>query len=213
MTGWENLTFDNLDPEKYEKWYETKEGLYFDRREKELIIEMINPELGESLIEIGCGTGHFLKWLKTFELKLTGIDSSKTMIEYASKNLDRDIKLKVEDAKNLSFKDNSFDIAVFITTLEFLDNPGRAIKEALRISKKRVFIGFLNKLSLLAIKHRIKGLFKDSIYNKATFYSVFQIEKIIRSINDEIKVTTRGIKTKLGSGSLYSPFVGVLIEK
>jgi len=213
MTGWENLTFDNLDPEKYEKWYETKEGLYFDRREKELIIEMINPELGESLIEIGCGTGHFLKGLKNFGLRLTGVDSSRRMIEYASKNLDRDIKLKVEDAKNLSFKDNSFDIAVFITTLEFLDNPRRAIKEALRISKKKVFVGFLNKLSLLAIKRRIKGLFKDSIYNKATFYSIFQIEKIIRSINDEIEVTTKGIKTKLGSNILLSPFVGVLIEK
>ena len=213
MTGGENLIFDNLDPEKYEKWYETKEGLYFDKLEKELILDMINPKSGESLLEIGCGTGHFLKWLKTFGLKLTGVDSSRRMIEYASKNLDRDIKLKVEDAKNLSFKDNSFDIAVFITTLEFLDNPRKAIKEALRISKKKVFIGFLNKLSFLAVKRKIRGLFKKSVYNKATFYSVFQIEKIIRSINDGIKVTTKGIKTKLTSGNLYSPFVGVLIEK
>ncbi len=103
---------------------------------------------------------------------------------------------------------------VFITTLEFLDNPKDAIKEALRISKKKVFIGFLNRLSLLAIKRRIKGFFKDSVYNKATFYTIFEIKKMLKEINSELEITKiEGVKTKLGPFNLISPFVGVLIEK
>ena len=214
MTGGGGLTFNGINAERYERWYQTKEGSYFDRLEKELIFRMISPTPGERLLEIGCGTGHFLKWLKTFGLKLTGVDSSRDMIEYASKNLDRDIELKVGDAKNLSFEDESFDIVVFIATLEFLDNPKDAIKEALRISKKKVFIGFLNRLSLLAIKRRIKGFFKDSVYNKATFYTIFEIKKMLKEINSELEITKiEGVKTKLGPFNLISPFVGVLIEK
>lgn len=214
MTGGENLTFDNVAPEKYEKWYEEKNGKLFDKLEKELILKMINPKSGESLLEIGCGTGHFLKWLKTFGLKLTGVDLSRIMISYASKNLSQDIKFKVADADNLPFKDNSFDIAMFIATLEFLNESKKALEEAIRVSKDKIFIGFLNKLSFLTLGRRIKGFFKDSVYNKATFYTVFEIKKMLKEINPEVKISKiEGIKTKLGPLNLISPFVGVLVEK
>ncbi|MCK5306532.1 MAG: class I SAM-dependent methyltransferase [Candidatus Omnitrophica bacterium] len=207
------MTFDKIKPQDYENWYSSKEGLYFDKREKELIAKMIEFKPCQSLLEIGCGTGHFLKWFENFELNLTGIDSSRKMIEFGSGFLNKNTKLEVQDAESLSFEDSSFDIVVFITSLEFINNPQDALKESLRVAKEKVFVSFLNKLSLLSLKRGIKGLFKDSIYNQGTFYSVFQMKQMIKNVDKNLKIKTGGIKTKLGSGALFSPFVGILIEK
>ena len=212
-TGGENLTFDKIRPQDYENWYSSKEGLYFDKREKELIAKMLEFKPRQRLLEIGCGTGHFLKWFENFELNLTGIDSSRKMIEFGSGFLNKNTKLEVQDAESLSFEDSSFDIVVFITSLEFINNPQDALKESLRVAKEKVFVSFLNKLSLLSLKRGIKGLFKDSIYNQGTFYSVFQMKQMIKNVDKNLKIKTGGIKTKLGSGALFSPFVGILIEK
>jgi ubiquinone/menaquinone biosynthesis C-methylase UbiE len=214
MTGGGNLTFKKIDPKDYERWYQTKEGSCFNRLEKELILKMINPNPAESLLEVGCGTGHFLKWLSKFKLKLAGVDIAPKMIAYASQNLLGNIELKVADADNLPFKDNSFDAVMFITALEFLDKPKEALKEAIRVSKDKVFIGFLNKLSFLALKRRIKGFFKDSVYNEAAFYSIFDIKKMLEETNSRVRIDKiEGIKTKLGPFTSISPFIGVLIKK
>jgi ubiquinone/menaquinone biosynthesis C-methylase UbiE len=211
MIGGENSTFSGIDPEKYEKWYRTKEGKFFDRLEKELIIEMVNPIAGEKALEIGCGTGHFLRWLKGYDLKTTGIDASEKLINYAKK-LDEISEYKKAEAKNLPFKDKSFDIVLFITTLEFLNQPEKALQEAMRVSGNRIFIGLLNKFSLLSLKRKIKGLFKKSVYDKARFYSVFQIKKMIKNINKNSKIETKGLNKKSNFFCVFSPFVGILIE-
>ncbi len=207
------MTFDKIKPQDYENWYSSKEGLYFDKREKELIAKMLEFKPRQSLLEIGCGTGHFLKWFENFKLELTGIDSSRKMIEFSSGFLNKNTKLEVQDAENLPFEDNSFDIVVFITSLEFINNPQDALKESLRVAREKVLVCFLNKLSLLSLKRGIKGLFKDSIYNQTAFFSVFQMKQMIKNIDKNLKIKMKGIKTTLGSGALFSPCVGMLIEK
>jgi ubiquinone/menaquinone biosynthesis C-methylase UbiE len=67
----------------YEAWYETT-GRRADRLEKALFRQMLArfPQ-ASSLLEIGCGTGHFTRWFKELGLRTAGLDLSLPMLAEA----------------------------------------------------------------------------------------------------------------------------------
>jgi SAM-dependent methyltransferase len=83
-----------------------------------------------------------------------------------------------EFAEDLPFGDNSFNYAILITTLEFVEDPLKAIEEACRVAKDRVFLGVLNRYALKGIQRRVKGMFSPTIFNKARFFSVWEIKQM-----------------------------------
>jgi len=97
--------------------------------------------------------------------------------------------------------DNSFDLVVFITTLEFLSQPERALCEAFRVSREKIFLGVLGKWSFLALRRKLKALFRESIYREAKFYSVRELRELLRGCvsadRDDIEI--RSGKTLRGA--------------
>ena len=167
---------------QYELWYQTPEGQYADALEKELFLRLLQPKFGQSLLDIGCGTGNNLAFFKELGLKVVGIDNSKPMLDIAAKKLGTDVELYLARAEELPFSNNSFDIVTLITVLEFISGPTKALREATRVARAQVYLGILNKTSLLAISRRIKSKFRDSIYNRAKFYSIWEIEVMVRRV-------------------------------
>ena len=165
---------------QYALWYQTPEGQYADTLEKKLFLKLVRPKSGQSVLDIGCGTGHNLAFFKELELKAAGIDASKPMLAIASKKLGPDAELYWGHAEALPFDNDSFDIVTLITVLEFVSDPTKVLKEAGRVARAQIYLGILNKISLLGIKRRIKGKFRDSIYNQAKFYSIWEIEAMVR---------------------------------
>ena len=79
-------------------------------------------------------------------------------------------------AEHLPFQDNSFDFALMVTTLCFLENPLKALQEMKRILKPtgKIVIGMLDEDSppgKLCEEKRKKSKF----YKDARFYSVDQV--------------------------------------
>jgi len=168
---------------QYALWYQTPQGQYADILEKDLFLKLIQPKPGQSVLDIGCGTGHNLAFFKELELNAAGIDMSKPMLDIAYKTLGSDAELYWGHAEQLPFGNNSFDIVTLSTVLEFVSDPTKVLKEASRVARKQIYLGLLNKISLLGINRRIKGKFQDSIYNQARFYSIWEIEAmVIRAI-------------------------------
>lgn len=165
---------------EYELWYQTAQGQYADALEKELFLELIQPKRGQSLLDIGCGTGHNLAFFKELGLKATGIDVSKPMLDTAAKRLGTDVELYLGQAEKLPFDNHSFDIVTLITVLEFTSDPTKVLKEAARVARGQIYLGILNKASLLAVGRRVKGRFRESIYNQAKFYSIWEIEATVK---------------------------------
>jgi len=167
------LRFDRDIAEVYESWYQTPKGWFVDTLEKELIRDLCQVKPGEKVLEIGCGTGHFSAFFKELGAQVTGLDTSPEMLKVA-KDLHSDLKVKfdVGRAYKLPFADKTFDLVAMITVLEFIDDPKQALKEAFRVSKGRVFIGFLNANSLLARKRKKS---KKEIWREAHFYSLGEI--------------------------------------
>jgi SAM-dependent methyltransferase len=166
---------------RYESWYQTAEGRRADEAEKAALGQLLGafPPLG-TVLEIGCGTAHFTRWLADEGLAATGLDSSLEMLA-AGRSLDG-VRLVQGDAHSLPFTDRSFDLAAFVTSLEFLSRPRGALLEALRVARDGVLLGVLNRWSFLGVWRRLKGLFGRTSYDEARFYGVGELQRILRSV-------------------------------
>jgi len=64
----------------YEAWYDTPEGRRADELEKALLAWLLQratkPASSVSVLEIGCGTGHFTRWLRDEGLMAVGLDGT-----------------------------------------------------------------------------------------------------------------------------------------
>ena len=110
---------------------------------------------------------------------------SSPMLRLAQARLGKGGQLCLGGAENLPFRDKSFDSVALITTLEFVASPGRAIQEAVRVSRGQVLLGVLNSYSWLGILRRLKSLFHRTIYDRARFYSIWQLKRLIADVAPE----------------------------
>ncbi len=167
----------STETERYENWYSSPKGVFVDLLEKKVISSLCAVKQDDRVLEIGCGTGHFTRYFKELGTKVTGLDTSYEMLKTArdaSKGME--LHFNSGDAYELPFPDGSFDLTAMITTLEFISSPAKALKEAFRVSRGRVFLGILNRNSLLARKRKKSG--KD-IWEQARFYTLKDIKHLL----------------------------------
>lgn len=136
--------------ERYEKWFATRAGAFALACEKRLLNRLMSgwPRRGQTLLEVGCGTGVFLDSFWEAGFDITGLDSSQPMLQAACKRLGNKAELRLGNACALPFDDREFDFVAVLTVLEFLDDPMEALKEARRVARKGLLVAFLNKYSL-----------------------------------------------------------------
>ena len=180
--------FDFNDSNYYETCFEQVKTSYAFNLEMELLLKMLQPEAGSSLLDIGCGTGRSLEPLLNLGLNLTGVDPSPYMLDIARDRLGDKADLHRAFAEELPFDDNSFNYAFFMTSLEFTQMPAKAIEEACRVAKDKVFIGVLNKYAPLNLIRRIKGFFIKGILSQARFFSILQLRQTAFDILGDVPI-------------------------
>ncbi len=185
--------FDFNDAMVYDQWLNKPSNRFISDLEKRLMLNMLKPMRGKTMLDIGCGTGTGLLPLLEMGLQVTGIDPSPYMLDIALKNIGNRVDLYRGFAEDLPFDDNSFNYAALITTLEFVEDPKKALEEACRVTKDRIFLGVLNRYAIKGIQRRVKGIFTDTIYNHAHFFSVWELKKIIRMILGDVPVSWRTV--------------------
>jgi SAM-dependent methyltransferase len=161
--------------------------------ELQLMREMLNPAAGDSLLDIGCGTGACMETFLELGLKVTGLDPSTYALDIALKKTGNRVDFYRGFAEDLPFDDNSFNHACLFTTLEFVDDPKKALAEAFRVAKDRVFLGVLNRYALKGVERRVKGIFNASIYNHARFFSVWELKHTIFGLIGQVPITWRTV--------------------
>lgn len=92
---------------------------------------------GKDILEIGVGMGaDHLEWAKSGPRSLTGIDLTPRAIQFTRERLDYygfHSDLRVADAENLPFADNSFDIVFSYGVLHHSPDTAQAIREVRRV--------------------------------------------------------------------------------
>jgi len=156
--------------DKYENWFLENEFTY----QSELnAVKLLLPE-EEVGVEIGVGSGRFAAPLG---IKY-GVDPSPKMLELAKQ---RRIKVRTGVGENLPYNDESFDYALMVTTICFLDDVEKSLKEINRILKKggKAVIGFVDKESKIGKEYqRLKN--KSLFYGPATFFSVDEVTSYLK---------------------------------
>jgi len=180
--------FDFNATKAYEKWCDRPQYRSAIDRETRLTFELLDPMRGRSVLDIGCGLGICLKALLDAGLEVTGVDPSPYMLDIAAARLGHRADLHRGVAEDLPFEDNSFHYACLIKTLEFVDEPEKALEEAFRVTKDRVFIGIVNRHAFSADKNK-HGDLPAPFCDHARFLGVRKLKKMIRDLAGDVPVT------------------------
>ena len=138
-----------MTPADYDAWYDTPRGRWIGTREFALLARLLDARPAETLLDVGCGTGYFSRrFSREAGLKVTVMDIAPDMLDLARTKAP-EIALVRADAARLPFADRAFDHVVAITSLCFVADEGRVLREMARVARRRVVLGLLNRHSLL----------------------------------------------------------------
>jgi len=185
--------FDFHESRAYARWLEQDDARAVSAFAHRLIIDMLKPSKGESVLDIGCGTGNSLKPFLDCGIDGTGIDASPYMLDLAMQTLGTGVDLHRGMAEDLPFEDSSFNYACLNITLAFVDQPEQVIREACRVAKDKIFIGVFNRYAIKGIQRRIRGIFSPTIFTRARFYSVWEIKHMLRQILGDVPLFWRTV--------------------
>lgn len=129
-------------------------GTKNDYRKMADILNADTPLEGKSVLDLGCGTGSWLKALSKYPLqKATGIDMSLSMLREAKKQ-NPDLDCQQHEGEVTKFNDNTFDIVTATFVLHGMKEQKRLIllKEMRRVAREKVIIhDFYGKTQLIAV--------------------------------------------------------------
>jgi ubiquinone/menaquinone biosynthesis C-methylase UbiE len=164
--------------EKYDQWFETPMGRLVKCYEGQLILRMLKPSRGDFILDAGCGTGVFTVHILERDARVVGLELSRPMLTRSMfKSKGRRFISVQGDMRNLPFADGSFDRAVSITAIEFIENAKVAVEEIFRVTKPggTIVVATLNSLSPWADRRKEAGKKGHPIFRHALFRSPEEI--------------------------------------
>jgi len=116
--------------EKFVRFCDSEFGKKVMRKEADYVYNELRN--CEKILDVGCGIGSFEQNLPS--LNIIGLDISEEMLEIARRRSD---KIFVQrNVEHLQFEDSTFDAVFTVTTLEFLDDHNKAVREIARVTKQ-----------------------------------------------------------------------------
>ena len=142
--------------------------------EAQLILDLLKPGPGETILDAGCGTGVFTLDILSFGARVIGIDISLPMLLRAVEKARRyPFQTVLADISSLPFSASVFDKVVSVTALEFIENGKAAISELFQVSKRRgtIVVATLNSLSPWATRRMAQAAKGHPLFQRAIFRS------------------------------------------
>lgn len=128
------------------------------------VLDLLNPQFGEKILDLGCGSGQLTNQIKERGANVIGIDNSKEMIAAAKANFP-DIDFRVMDAADFSF-DFEFEAIFSNAAFHWFENPEKAVESMYRNLKSggRIVMEFGGKDNILSIYKAVKTLLAGKGY-------------------------------------------------
>ena len=136
------------DERQVAEWYNTLSSSYDELYGKEqsqkhqAVLEFLGTRRFQVLIDIGCGTGTFLKQSGEIYDHAIGIDLSNKMLRIAKKRKTPNTDYVLASSSSLPIKNASSDCTVSISTARAESNLPMLIADLERISHKDSFLAF-----------------------------------------------------------------------
>ena len=136
--------------EQSRKAYNKKAGNYDDtydgrvtRPLKQMMLDVVNVQQGQTVVDVACGTGDFISALsKKADINAYGIDIAEQMITVASEKY-KEVSFMVAPAVPLPFDSGSVDIITVSAAFHHFEDPRGFANECNRVlrSDGSVYIG------------------------------------------------------------------------
>jgi len=108
-----------------------------EERVEEAMRELVGDKPVRNLLDLGAGAGRMLELFAPQAERAVGVDLSSAMLAVARGRLEEtgfdNVQLRQSDIYALPIERNSIDLAIMHQVLHFLDDPGRALREAARV--------------------------------------------------------------------------------
>ncbi|MEN9327488.1 MAG: hypothetical protein RI947_296 [Candidatus Parcubacteria bacterium] len=136
----------------------------------------INPR---TCLDVGCGTGGMVKWLRFFGVDAHGVEISKQALEMA----DESIKpyLRQGDITRLPIDDKAYDLVVTFDVLEHVERGKikKAVEESIRVAKKYVLHKIYTRENLWIEWFHARDFSHVSIFSRRHWGRIFgEVEKV-----------------------------------
>jgi len=180
----------------YDRWHETESGTFALAQEKRLLQHFMTPwtRRQQRLLEVGCGTGRFLQFFWESGFDVAGLDASPAMLELSRERMGCKADLHVGQAEHLPFEDKEFDVVALLTLLEFCNDPGQVLEEALRVARKAILVTFLNKQSLYGMAKRLSPARQSRGFpSKTRWFSWWEMRRLVVHHADKRPMTAASV--------------------
>jgi ubiquinone/menaquinone biosynthesis C-methylase UbiE len=176
-TSWE--AFERGAP-TYAEWYATRHGQRAATAERALIEELLASfPRPARVLDVGCGTGDFTAWLASRGARVVGLDRAPAMLAVL-RHRHPALPVVLADAHHLPFRRATVDVAVLVTTLEFLERPAEALAEAIRVARHGVVLIVLNRWSLGGFSRRWGRQARGPLLGTARDYAISTLLRLLR---------------------------------
>lgn len=167
---------------RYEAWYRTPRGAWISDAEFRLLVSLLRPRSGETLLDVGCGTGHFTRrFAREAGVHVTGVDPDPNWLAYARAQAQEGECFVVGRAERLPFADRSFDRTTCITALCFIADQRNALREMIRVTRHRLVLGLLNRNSLLYLRRGRGG--GAGGYRGAHWHTAREVRSLLQGLS------------------------------
>jgi len=160
---------------------------------RKAVVQALGLRPGDRVLEVGVGTGLSLP-LYPRDVRITGIDVSREMLEKARRRLARQRLANVEallemDAEQMSLPDASFDKVVAMYVVPVVENPMRLLQELHRVCRPDGEIFLVNHVRsdnpfIAAVE---KGLARFS--DKIGFRPDFELRDMLADVDQVTEVS------------------------
>ena len=179
-------------------WEQSPAGQYALQRKQALLLHLISDwkQRKQSILELGCGSGYFQKAFAQAGFDVAGLECHPRLLQQARQRLGSRAELYYGQVDCLPFQDNEFDYTAALMLLPFCLRPDQVLAEALRVSKKGLLLGALNRYSLYGFnaawsKRLIKG--NGAWRKELTWWTWPELHRFLRQYREAARIKARSV--------------------
>lgn len=177
------------------QWDQIREG-YYDENLRDTVIKEAKIELGDFVLDVGCGTGFLTLGIAKIvgrKGKVFCVDISEQMLRKAKENLSSagfsNVEFRVGDAENIPLEDGFVDAVVGNMVLHHCPDPKSAIIEMVRVLKPK------GRVVLADMEEHKEEWLKDEMADLWLGFNLQRIKEIFQTAGLK-KVTVKLLRTK-----------------